>query len=789
MLSHGLRRAARAAFWIAGGCLFAFGLFGVVRLAQAAPSEATAQRLNIATAVSGGVAAVAAIVGALLAYKQGRSNQPDAAKLLTPKLRPDDRLINRGAEMLDLVARIGGHPVVGCHGPRGAGKSFLLKHLADVVNRNRRAIRGQPKPRRVSASLYFDLAAAAGFADACSQICREAFGDPDGGWSDFVAYVGRQFKHQRVLLILDNVNSPGLWRELGEAVYNYLASRPKDRVILGSIDPVILGNLEVQHVAVQGLDLAATKELVATRGVTMSCEALVELHGDCRGLPLYVRLLSAYDEEARLGRGTAVIDEQLIPELPSETRRLLSYVSLVGLMTRRISLTELTQFPLAYLDDQLAIAENRTLITAIPGSEDRYFEIHDIVRDTALRVLAADVSDAALVLFQREYARGRLEHAALYAMFANPERIETARLQDLLEQVIRTAVNARNYAFLGNVYARAHEHTDMLFFIAGDQVRADLFRFARASELAGLGRYEQAEEELLSSSVVHTRWRPDTEGTELQADLRFLQADIAHLLNRYDESAQMFEDLGDWAASTGRRRLHALCVWGHGHVLRHQGRDLEKALSLFERAAELSEAAGALFPRVKAITGATGVKVLIGVVPEDEEDKLAALEREIAATSTHDGYMLEVWKYQAQIAWMRGRGQEAAELIESAIGRALALNDRLLYNLYFERAEYARLTGDYPAALRDYGRVLDFGNGNRDRNLITNAVLGSVLVELAMGQWIDNLTREEARASVLRARQIAIEADIEITAATSDAVAAMLDEPTPAPDSIRLILL
>jgi tetratricopeptide (TPR) repeat protein len=575
---------------------------------------------------------------------------------------------------------------------------------------------------------------------------------------------------------------------LGEAVYKYLASRPKDRVILGSIDPVILGNLEVQHVPVLGLDLAATKELVATRGVAMSCEELVELHGECKGLPLYVRLLTAYGEEARSGRGTAVIDEQLIPELPAETRRLLAYASLIGLMTRRISLTELTQFPLGHLDDHLAIAENRTLITEIPD-DDRHFKIHDIVRDTALRVLASDVSDAALLLFEREYARGQLEHAALYAMFANPKRIETARLQDLLEQVIRTAVNARNYAFLGNLYARAHEHTGMLLFIAGDQLRADLFRFARTSELAGLGRYEQAEEELLSSSVVRTRWSPGTVGTELQADLRFLQADIAHLLNRYDESAQMFEDLGDWAASTGRATLHALCVWGHGHVLRHQGRNLEQALRLFEQAAELSQAIGELFPRVKAVTGATGVKVLIGVVPDDEEDLLAALEREIAASSTHDGYMLEVWKYQAQIAWLRGRSQEAAEIIESAIERALALNDRLLYNLYFERAEYARLTGDNPSALRDYGRVLDFGNGNHDRNLITNALLGSVLVELAMGQWVDHLTREEARASVLRARQIAIEADIEITATTADAVAAMLDEPTPAPESIRLILL
>jgi tetratricopeptide (TPR) repeat protein len=788
MLSSSLRRAARAAFWLAGGCLLAFGIFGVVRLEQAAPSEATAQQLDIATAVSGVAAVVVAIIGVVLAYRQGREQQPDVSKLTSSELQQKDRLINRDVEMRDLVARIDEHPVVGCHGPRGAGKSFLLKHLADVANGNRRASHGQPKPKHVSAALYFDLAAAAGFADVCSQICGEALGASDGHWSDFVAYVSRQFKTRRVILILDNVNSSGLWRELGEAVYTYLATREKDKVILGSIDPVVLGNEDVQHIPVQGLDLAATKEFVARRGVTLSCKELTELHGECRGLPLYLRVLSAYGEKPS-GQGTAVIDEQLIPELPAETRRLLSYTALVGLITRRISHTELAQFPLAHLDDQLEIVEKRTLVTEIPGSSDRYFEIHDILRDTALRVLASDVASAALILFEREYARGQLEHAVLFAMFADPRAIGMGRLQDLLETIIRTAVNARNYALLGNLYTRAHEHTKILLFISADQERADLFRFARASELAGLGRYEEAEEELLSSSVVRARLSPDTEDTELQTDLRFLQADVAHLLNRYDESAQMFADLGSWAASRGRITLHALCAWGQAHVLRHQGRDLEQALRLFKVSAELSDAAGELFPKVKATTGAIGIKVLVGDVCDDDENTLALLEREIAASSSHDGYMLEVWKYQAQIAWLHGRSQEAAEIIGHALERARALNDRLLYNLYFERGDFARLTGDYPSALQDYGRVLEFGEGNRDRNLITSALLGIVLVELAMGQWVDHITREDARSSVLRARQVAVDADIEITASTAEAVIAMMDGAGTETIQVRLILL
>lgn len=789
MLRHRLRWASQVAFWIAAGCLLAFGILGVVRLAQAAPSEATAQRLDIATAVSGVAALVVAIIGVVLAYRQGRPHQPDVSNLTTSKLQPTDSLINRDAEMRDLVTRLDEHQVVGCHGPRGAGKTFLLKHLADVINGNRHPVRGQPKPKRVSAALYFNLAAATGFTDACSQICGEALQDSGGLWSDFVAYVNHQFQHRNVILILDNMNSPGLWRELGEHVYTYLADRKKDKVLLGSIDPVVLGNQDVQHVPVQGLNLPAAKELVARRGVSMTCDELAVLHAECRGLPLYLRVLSTYDGKTRSGRGTAVIDEQLIPELPAETRRLLSYASLTGLMERQISRSELAQFPLAHLDDQLEIVENRTLVTAVPGSDDRYFEIHDILRDTALRVLAFEVADAAGVLFEREYARGEFEHAALFAMFSDPAKLGAERLDDLFATVIRTAVDARNYAFLGNLYARAHEHTDLLLFITGDQARTDLFRFARASELAGLGRYEQAEVELHSSSIVRARLSPDRDDTELQTDLRFLQADIAHLLNRYDESAQMFADLGRWAEKRRRDALHALCLWGQAHVLRHQGRNLEEAMSLFERATVLSEANGQLFTRVKAITGATGIKVLVGDVPDDEEELLASLEQEIATSSTHDGHMLEIWKYQAQVAWLRGRREDAATIIESAIRRALALNDRLLYNLYFERAEYARFEGDFASALHDYGRVLNFGEENRDRNLIANALLGNVLVALQMGTWADDLPRTDALSSSIRAREIAIQAEIAITAELAERIVGMLDAPASASDPIRLIVL
>lgn len=787
-MNHGFRRATRVAFWIAAGCLVLFIAFVVFTLMQAEPSRATAQRLTIAQVVSASVSAVAAITAVTLTLRRPPEPVTQGLGRIAPNLLKDDRLVNRSAEMHELVARIDGNQVVSLHGSRGAGKSFLLEHLTDVINGYRPPAPGHPKPRRMSAALYFDLADAAGFAEVRAQICRAMVGDAEGTWSEFVAAVERSFKHRRVVLVLDNVNSPGLWRQLGKDAHEYCARRPNDKLVLGSIDPVMLNNLPVEYVHVPGWDIAATKELVSTRGVVMSCDELVELHEDCKGLPLYVHALTAYGG-GRSGHGTAVIDEQLIPDLPPEARQLLSYAALMALVERRVAVSELKRCPLTDVEQQLAITENRTLITSIPDEDGPRFKLHDIFRDKALRVLDPEVLEAALLLFERALERGQLEHAALYALFADPEQIGAERFDELLEHVIRAAVKARNYALLGSLHSRAHEQVRIVRFLSADTARADLFAYARASELAGLGEYAQAEDELLSSSIVRTRWQRDAGGTDLQADLRFMQADVAHLLNRYDEAALIFEELGAWAAATGRPELRARCVWGHGHVLRHQGRDLTLALERFEEAVRLAVAAEELFPRAYSITGATGIKVWSGAVPDAEEQLLEELEQEIAKDSTHDGYMLEVWKSQAQVAWLRGREQAAIEIVEAAIERALALNDRLLYNLYFERAEFARFRGDGTAALAGYRDVLAFGDGNRDRNLISNALLGIVLLELSATRWLHHATADDARASVLRAREIALAADIQITAGIADTVAAMLDDPAPTPEAIRLILM
>ncbi|HVY78079.1 MAG TPA: hypothetical protein VG898_06200 [Solirubrobacterales bacterium] len=712
----------------------------------------------------------------------------DRSRLIRAHLIDRDRLVDRSDEMKDLIDALTRSREVNCWGEKGAGKSFLLKHLADVINGYRNKNFDHPKTEQVAAALYFDLAEAVGFSGIEERICREVLGKEHGTWHDFTAYVTKKFPRRRVLLILDNANTQALWPAVGRVAYEYLAQRPEDRLVFGSVKRMSLINIVPKPVAVEGLDLSSTAEMVANKDISIDPQDLQELHAQFKGLPYYVGLFARIGASPHGAKEAAdretMVDVELIPTLGPQTRQLLAYASLFAMVTRQISLYDLEQCHLVDLDSQLK--EDEALLTPL-ADHQREFGIHDVLRDSVLRTVEPEVSGAALHLFLRAQRQGRQGDAALFAMFADPRAVGADAFDGVLEPVIRKAVDSRDYAVLDGLHSRASQRPRVRQFIAEDRNRHDLFSWGRATLLAGLGQYGEAEAELLSTGALSTTGT-HARSSDLDPSIRFLLADIAHLQNRYDDAAQMFEDLGNWAWSAGQKKLHARCTWGQGHVLRHQGKDLDGALDLFERAIDLGSEAGELFARAYSITGATGIRVFREDVPADEEHILFCIETQIAAATTHDSYMLEVWKSQAQVAWLRGDSQRAFEIVESAIEKALEQNDRLLYNLYFEKAEFLRLSGCAKGSLTFYRQVLKFGEGNGDRNLISNALLGLVLADLAADCWVHHASAEKAHDACLRARRVALDADIQITGKIARQIATMFDEPEGATKRQRLIL-
>jgi hypothetical protein len=386
-----------------------------------------------------------------------------------------------------------------------------------------------------------------------------------------------------------------------------------------------------------------------TQGVPLDDVGARELHERCQGNPFLVQLDTSYRRIHAAGASTSMLeslDARMINEdvLTPDARRMLAYASLLALTRREMPRSQLDLLPIGHLDLEINLAVSLSLATCIERNGRSVVKLHDIARDAVLRNLTDEVAETALDLFERGRQRGRLDEAAVYAMFTNPRKIESGRFDEVLTAVVRAAVAAKDYALLGTLNLWAGKNTAVLNFLAADRNRYDLWCFGRASELAGLGDYSGAEDALLQSSI-SDRPAGSANLSDLQAEIKFLQADIAHLQNRYDDAAELFIDLGFWASSRGRAKLTARCTWGHAHVLRHQGRDLERALTLFGEAARMADACGDLFTRTSAVTGATGIKVFIRDVPDDEEQRLKELEADLAATASSERMSRSSWNF------------------------------------------------------------------------------------------------------------------------------------------------
>ena len=761
-------RALRAAFVVSSIALVILGIVTAVRILTPSDSGAGVPvGLSVVWAVLGSLWAASGIANNLTSIRASRPPRHSRDHLLPPVLLRDESLVDRIGEMQQLGSSLVGSRCVNCHGHRGTGKSHLLGYVADVVNGHREDDSSRPAPAGFKAALYFDLADAVGFDRFVHDACQARFPDATS-WAQFVAAVDTEFGHKRILLMLDNVNLEGLWSAAGKAAYDYLVRRPSDAVVFGSVDPMILHNLEPAFVPVRSFDLEAVRSLARARRPDLTDADVEALHTRTGGLAIYLQLLLA--NEALPNRSDEAIDwflqHHVFSELHREERAAIAHIAVLAYVRRAIAVDELSRHPIANLESTLDGVASRSLITRSPT--DAAIRMHDIVRDSVVRRLGQQVSEAANAILEVAVAAGRELDGAVVALHCDPTATDIDAMT-LLRSAIDDAASSRNYALLETISVGCRANAKLLGFLHDRRGGRTLVAYARAAGLAGIGRYGEAEHELLAPGV-----SPPHDDDALKFDFHFLLADLAHLQNRYDEAFEMFDELNQLAADRSQGQNEARCQWGLGHVLRHQGKDPQRALRHLAVAESLAHESGDIGTEVLAATNATGLRVHLEALLPDEAARLKRLEDRVRGYQEHSGDLIKVRKARARLAWLAGRRRQAELDINEALEIALRMNDRLIYNVYFERAEFARLAGEYDRASIDYERVAAFAEGNQDRNLIANCILGRALCAACTADRDDPDALRELRGSVLEARQIAMDADIQATVQQATRIASSL---------------
>lgn len=761
------RRTLRAAFVVSSIALVILVIVTAVRILTPSDSGAGVPvGLSVLWAVLGSLWAASGIANNLTSIRASRSPRRSRDRLLPPVLLREESLIDRIGEMQQLSSSLVGSRCVNCHGHRGTGKSHLLGHVADVVNGHREDDRTRPAPSGFDAALYFNLTDAVGFDRFVQDACQERFPEAKS-WAQLVTAVDTEFGRKRILLMLDNVNLEGLWSAAGKAAYEYLVRRPSDAVVFGSVDPMILHNLEPAFVPVRSFDVEAVRSLARTRRPDLTDADIEALHTRTGGLAMYLKLLLA--NEALPGSSDEAIarflQHHVFSELDSHERAAIAHIAVLAHLRRAIAVEELSRYPIANLDSTLDVVASRSLITRSPM--DAAIRMHDIVRDSVVRSLGQQVNEAANAILEVAAAAGRELDGAVVALHCDPAATDVD-VMALLRSAIDEAALSRNYALLETISVGCRANAKLLGFLHDRPDGRTLVAFARAAGLAGVGRYAQAEHELLASGV-----SPQVDDA-LRFDFRFLLADLAHLQNRYDEAFEMFNELYQLSADSCQVHNEARCQWALGHVLRHQGKDPQLALHHLTAAESLAHDSGDLGTEVLAATNATGLRVHLEALLPDEADRLKRLEDRVRAHQERPGDLIKVCQARARLAWLAGRRRQAELDIDEALEIALRMNDRLIYNVYFERAEFARLAGEYDRASIDYGRAAAFAEGNQDRNLMANCMLGRALCAASTADREDADALQELRGSVLEARQLAVDADIQATVHEATRIAASI---------------
>jgi len=723
------------------------------------------------------VASIIAIVSDMVAIGDHKRRIPRKSNVIKPNLPIDDHFVDRGPELSGLLQALSQSAYVNCCGPQGVGKSYFLAYIADIINGKRKKRPEDPDVSALwmTAALYVDLATATGQDDVARQACETLNAVGATSWQALVDHVTQVFGGHSILLILDNVDDPGLWEWLGRACQTYRARRPQDRIILGSIEPIRMQALDLAQFRVAAFDKDAVHEYIVASKPDAT-DDLEALYSQSDGHPLFLRFLLANGSATDwkdVPELSDYLERRVLPRVSPEVRIVLAYVAVLALVTRSVPLVDLQRRFGDSVNGQLKLAEDHSLITARVGSE---VTIHNLVRDDLLRCLGTEVRQAACDLTTTARSSGQDVRAALFACLADPIDLDGPALDRLWGDVIMHAVRVRDYSLLGALSREVDRNDFVRQYVQQDRDRNDLFQFGRAAYSAGIGSYETARQLLESTSVSQERMRHGTSRlNELQMELLFLNADVTHLLNEYDSAIEMFWELEDWATRANDQRHKALALFGIGHSMRHQGRDLSGALEAFAQAINVAEQCNDVTARVGAIVGTTGILVFLGAVTPSTRETLDQLESDVLLASNPGHHLLEIWKSQAQVAWCEDRRSDARRIIDDALTKAEALNDRLMHNLRFEKAEFERLESQPDKAMTDYLLVWEAGRNNHDRNLVCNALLGIICSELAMGAWSYHETKQTAQQAAFDALDIAQEANIYRTTLTAKRVISALD--------------
>lgn len=626
--------------------------------------------------------------------------------------------------------------IINVYGKRGIGKSAFLRFFCDSVNHKLNRLNKKTRKKlKIGKGIatYIELASY-GNASIVEQILNTV-ATKDVTFAQYIdELLSKTLRKKKIYIVLDNVNTNALGKEIETVVDILFSHSPKFCVIVGSIEkqPFINSINEniIKYVQLNTFDENDIFDFAENNNCDIPPNMIQKVLSFSEGLPIFVSLFLKNNEEYLSFSGERIDKylERIFDDLSSQSKQIALFIAFLSITNAIIKFQLLQHFMCSISENDLEELENSSLIEYDKANAN--IKMHELFRNYIVKKCNNE-KDIIGLIYNYYNNDNKIFEKTYYLLMLNYEN----RNSEII-RVIEKAIDGEKYSFLlllGEHYKLLYDWNNQR---SGIESKTFLYViYGYVSGLIGVGNYPAARE------VIDTcRISANNPETILQFKFSLLTAQLYHLQNEYDLSIETYNILlNNIGENELFQKYEAKCLWGIAHSLRHKGYDLDGAIDYYDRSIEAAIRLGRESEILKSMMEKLNIYMLQNKV-ENARELHNKIVRRIhnLPSGMYKGTKNSFNKLESRyVRIMLNTNIELQfNLLQKALNEYKVQKKRLQYNTYFELGEYYRKLEKYKEAKEHYNKALAFSKQNNDYNLKTLSQIALIVLNISIGNYV-----------------------------------------------------
>lgn len=626
--------------------------------------------------------------------------------------------------------------IINVYGKRGIGKSAFLRFFCDSVNHKLNRLNKKTRKKlKIGKGIatYIELSSY-GNASIVEQILNTV-ATKDVTFAQYIdELLSKTLRKKKICIVLDNVNTKALGKEIETVVDILFSHSPKFCVIVGSIEkqPFINSINEniIKYVQLNTFDENDIFDFAENNNCDIPPNMIQKVLSFSEGLPIFVSLFLKNNEEYLSFSGERIDKylERIFDDLSSQSKQIALFIAFLSITNAIIKFQLLQHFMCSISENDLEELENSSLIEYDKANAN--IKMHELFRNYIVK--KCNNEKVIIGLIYNYYNNdNKMFEKTYYLLMLNYKN----RNSEII-RVIEKAIDGEKYSFLlllGEHYKLLYDWNNQR---SGIESKTFLYViYGYVSGLIGVGNYPAARE------VIDTcRISANNPETILQFKFSLLTAQLYHLQNEYDLSIETYNILlNNIGENELFQKYEAKCLWGIAHSLRHKGYDLDGAIDYYDRSIEAAIRLGRESEVLKSMMEKLNIYMLQNKV-ENARELHNKIVRRIhnLPSGMYKGTKNSFDKLESRyVRIMLNTNIELQfNLLQKALNEYKVQKKRLQYNTYFELGEYYRKLEKYEEAKKHYNKALAFSKQNNDYNLKTLSQIALIVLNISIGNYV-----------------------------------------------------